>query len=44
MYKTNWWLMPLLNIGGATNNNIIIQVAVYFPSKELEPDYNWAIE
>jgi hypothetical protein len=32
--------MPLLNISGATNNNITIQVAVYFLSEELEPNYN----
>ena len=36
--------MPLLNISGATNNNITIQVTICFLSKELEPDYNWAIE
>jgi uncharacterized protein affecting Mg2+/Co2+ transport len=36
--------MPLLNISGATNNNIIIQIAVCFLSEESEPDYNWAIE
>jgi hypothetical protein len=32
--------MPLLNISGATNNNIIIQVTIYFLTKELEPDYD----
>ena len=36
--------MPLLNIGGATNNNIIIQVTMCFLSKESEPDYDQAIE
>jgi uncharacterized protein affecting Mg2+/Co2+ transport len=36
--------MPLLNISGATNNNITIQVAICFLSEESEPNYNWAIE
>ena len=36
--------MPLLNIGGATNNNMTIQVAVCFLSEESEPDYDWAME
>jgi hypothetical protein len=39
-YKTNRWSMPLLNIGGATNNNMTIQVAVCFLSEESEPDYD----
>jgi hypothetical protein len=36
--------MPLLNIGGATNNNMTIQVAVCFLSEESEPDYDWSME
>jgi hypothetical protein len=32
--------MPLLNISGIINNNIIIQVVIYFLSKESEPNYN----
>jgi len=36
--------MPLLNINGAINNNMTIQIAVYFLSKELEFDYDWAIK
>ena len=36
--------MPLLNISGATNNNMTIQVVVCFLSEESEPDYNQAIE
>jgi hypothetical protein len=32
--------MPLLNIGGVTNNNITIQVAICFLSEESELDYN----
>jgi hypothetical protein len=43
-YKTNRWSMPLLNIGGVTNNNMTIQVAVCFLSEESKPDYDWAIE
>jgi hypothetical protein len=36
--------MLLLNISGAINNNMIIQIIIYFLSKESEPDYDWAIK
>jgi hypothetical protein len=35
--------MPLLNIGGITDNNITIQIAVCFVKQETEPVYDWPL-
>jgi hypothetical protein len=43
-YKTNRFNMPLLNICGATGNNMTPQFAVAFLSGEKEEDYTWAME
>jgi hypothetical protein len=42
-YKTNRFRMPLVNIGGVSNNNMTIQVALGFVSGEAEEDYNWVL-
>ena len=42
-YKTNRFGMPLLNIGGVTDNDMTIQIAICFLNQETEPVYDWAL-
>ena len=42
-YKTNRFNMPLLNLCGATGNNLTPQFALAFLSGEKEDDYTWVL-